>query len=262
MGEEYKDKWYDFLPWILLMKRTAFQKELKTSPAMLTYGRNLSIPGDLLVDPGEPYTEPELEELVRYMQKHNNKLPSPTTHRSQVPVEEPPDTVTHVYTRQHNRVGLEAPYAGPFPVVARPTRSTVQIKVGLTKAGKDRLEVRHWRDLKIAHMRPEAKEASRPARGRPKKTPGATSDPSEADFSAEQTPEEINKPAQQADAQISNFGGKPTRSTRNPNPIYVDSLRTSGPPPYPGFPPPTSWSPYPWSASPEDIAELNRRIGA
>ena len=36
MGDEYKDKWYDFLPWILLMKRVAFQKELKTSPSVLT----------------------------------------------------------------------------------------------------------------------------------------------------------------------------------------------------------------------------------
>ena len=38
MGDKYGENWYDYLPWILLMKRVAFQKELKAiSPSMLTY---------------------------------------------------------------------------------------------------------------------------------------------------------------------------------------------------------------------------------
>ena len=53
MGEEYKTGWYDYLPWILLLKRVSFQKELQTSPSILTYGMNPAIPGDLLRDPGE-----------------------------------------------------------------------------------------------------------------------------------------------------------------------------------------------------------------
>ena len=173
MGEEYKDKWYDFLPWVLLMKRVAYQKELKASPAMLTYGRNLSIPGDLLVDPGDPYTEPEIEQLVQYMQKFNNKMPAPTRKPDQIVVPEPPLSVTHVYTKQHNKVGLDATFAGPFEIHSRPSRSTAKIQVGLTKKGEPRYELRHWKDLRVAHMRPEAEVASRPARGRPpKKTSG------------------------------------------------------------------------------------------
>ena len=43
--------------------------------------------------------------------------------------------------------------------------------MGLTKSGEDRTELRHWKDLKIAHMRPEATEAERPKRGRPPKSP-------------------------------------------------------------------------------------------
>ena len=85
MGDDYKENWFDFLPWILLMKRAAFQKELDASPALLTYGTNLAIPGDVLRDPGDQYSKPELEELVKYLSKVNNQPPRPTvvSHRNE-----------------------------------------------------------------------------------------------------------------------------------------------------------------------------------
>ena len=103
MGEAYKDKWYDFLPWVLLMKRASFQQELGASPAMLAFDTNLAIPGDILRDPGDPLSGPELEELVQYMGKHNNKLPVPTSTKPQVEVPEPPLSVKYVYAKQHKR---------------------------------------------------------------------------------------------------------------------------------------------------------------
>ena len=256
MGAEYKERWFDFLPWILLMKRTAYQKELKASPAMLTYGRNLSIPGDLLVEPGDPYTEPEIQQLVQYMQKHNNKLPAPTRKPSQVEVPEPPLSVTHVYTKQHNKVGLEPSYTGPFEIESRPSRSTVRIIVGLTPKGEPRYELRHWKDLRVAHMRPEAEVASRPKRGRPSKN---TSGGSGADLVTDAELEvphtegtKVNKvlaPKSDVDDQNktnSNRGGKPVRSSRNPSPKYVDAV--------------DNISSVMWSASPQELAELNRAI--
>ena len=53
MGEEHKENWYNFLPWILLMKRTAYQADLQASPSMLCYGTNPMVPGDLLREPGD-----------------------------------------------------------------------------------------------------------------------------------------------------------------------------------------------------------------
>ena len=117
------------------------------------------------------------------MQKFNNKLPAPTRKPNQVDIPEPPMSVTHVYTRQHNKVGLEATYAGPFEIEERPSRSTVKIKVGLTPKGEPRYELRHWKDLRIAHMRPGTEVASRPKRGRPAKKD--TSAGSEADLLTE-----------------------------------------------------------------------------
>ena len=256
MGEEYKDRWYDFLPWILLLKRVAFQKDLNTSPSILTYGMNPAIPGDLLRDPGSQYTPPELEELVKYMQKSNNREPIPTSKPSQTIVPEPPSNITHVYARQHKAQGLEAPYNGPFPVVSRPSRSTVQIQVGLTVKGEPRYEVRSWRDLKVAHKDPEAQDAERPRRGRKK-----TSVPSEpanitevnsendAGEPVEGVPQNQNKPP----AENSNERGK--RSTRNPAPNYVSAIIT-GPPPLMGFPPNQKC----WSASVSELEIINRSI--
>ena len=134
MGEKYGDKWFDYLPWILLKKRVSFQKELGASPAMLTYGTQLAVPGDLLRDPGDPLSKPQLEELVEFMHKVDNQNPKPTTkqpHQEIVP--EPPLTVTHVYTKQHKTTGLQPSYCGPFPVIERLSRSTVKIRVGFTK---------------------------------------------------------------------------------------------------------------------------------
>ena len=45
------------------------------------------------------------------------------------------------------------------------------------------------------------------------------------------------------------------RSTRNPNPIYVDSMEFSGPPPFRGFPVNRTWS-----ASAADLEAINQSI--
>ena len=80
MGDQYQDKWFDYLPWILLMKRVTYQKELNASPSMLALGSNVAIPGNLLRDPGEPLSldNPELEELVKLLSKNDQKQPIPT----------------------------------------------------------------------------------------------------------------------------------------------------------------------------------------
>ena len=68
-----------------------------------------------------------------------------------------------------------------------------------------------------------------------------------------ETNQNVNK---ELGAKNSNVGGRPTRSTRNPKPIYVDSIATSGPPPHPGF----SAYPKAWSATPSEIQAINMSI--
>ena len=263
MGDEYKDRWYDFLPWILLLKRSSFQKELGASPAMMAYGNNLAIPGDLLRDPGEPLSVTELTKLKEFVNKIDHKNPKVNSNPVKHEIPEPPDSVTHVYTKQYNTTGLQAPYMGPFPVVLRPSRTQVKIQVGVNVRGEPRYEIRNWKDLKIGHLRPDAKDASRPKRGRPAVAKADTTASSEAANSTElQT---INKPVAadvpvSADLPVEPFqinGGK--RKTRNPNPIYVDAI---GPPPLPAFSAGNSnWLMQPaYSASQNDLDFINQCI--
>ena len=134
--------------------------------------------------------------------------------------------------------------------------------------GRQRYEIRNWRDLKIAHLRPDAEEAQRPKRGRPSKTSssGDATAQSEPDFHTDarnkiiQDGGKINKPSASTSHKqpVDDSRGKiqtpltnkvnsspntrPTRSTRNPSPLYVDSIA--------------------WSASEEELKSLNSSINS
>ena len=51
MGQTYQDRWMDHLPFILLGKRVSLQEDLGASPSELTFGKNVTIPGQILLGP-------------------------------------------------------------------------------------------------------------------------------------------------------------------------------------------------------------------
>ena len=190
----------------------------------------------------------------------------------QKPVDPPGGDITHVYTRQHDTKGLEPSFRGPFKILSRPTRSTLEIKVGLTRSGEIRSERRAWADCKPAHRRSDTIEAERPRRGRPRKDAEDTTTATAVDSSPNQPdlPQKENSP-------------RSVRSTRNQTPNYVAAMDFSkpppgfvagslnspsthaeptGPPPKPAFPPPARGfhERQSWSASAAEIAEINATI--
>ena len=260
MGQKYKSDWYNVLPWALLGQRTAFNRDLGTSSNELTLGTHVQVPGCILKEVSSNSEEPNIEQILEKLQIKDGRVAIPTSKIVQKEIDPPPDTVTHVYARQHDTRGLEAPYKGPFKVLSRPTRSTLEIKTGLTKGGEVRSEVRAWADCKPAHRRDETIEASRPARGRPPKNPGLESDArvvTDNQNISDQS-SNVNKvgTAEESLPQLnSNVGGKPpARSTRNPAPNYVDaviaSIDFSKPPP------------NMWSASKSELIDINKSIGS
>ena len=103
-------------------------------------------------------------------------------------------------------------------------------------------------------MRSGAPEGQRPQRGRPRKDTENNKSGSESDRKTNVIQEDAAGSKQTSTTSTnenSNVGAKPVRSTRNPKPNYVDSISTSLP-----------WNPAPFSASIDEISELNRRIGA
>ena len=191
MAEKHQDKWLDHLPFILLGKRVALQPDIGASPSELTFGKNVRIPGQLLVDPGAPPTELELQQLLHKVRNNTNRpAVQPSRHnKPEPPLPGIPLDITHVYTRQHKAQGLQTPYEGPFPIVERPSRSTVKIDVGTYKSGEKRYEIRHLNDIKIAHPKSLAAPAQRPTLGRPPQSaqtsvPGDTSPSTDAQIAA------------------------------------------------------------------------------
>ena len=274
MGEAHQDKWMDFLPFVLLGRRVAYQPDLGASPSELTFGQTVKIPGQILRDPGEPLNEDQVQQLLKNIKISTTGKARQTSRHNppEKPLPDIPDNVTHVYTRQHHTKGLQAPYEGPFKIESRVSRSTVRLEVGVYQDGTKRYEIRHMNDLKLAHPDSLAAEAKRPKLGRPSiqaddQVATEVPEPTSAGYS-NQFPDppihstgrvDENKQVRQPEiitpegAKIQTeenaitgpppnhpFPSRPSRSTRNPNPKYVDAI---------------------WSASPEELGEINRAIG-
>ena len=191
MGDKYQQNWIYYLPWVLLGIRSAYNQNLGTSSLELTIGKHAQLPGTLLADPEDiKLSDDHVTNMLRKLQIKNHRAAIPTViNKPNPPVPTLPENVTHVYVRQHDTKGLSSRFLGPFPVTARPSRSTIEIKVGVTKQGVDRLEKRHISDTKIAYLRDNAKIATRPRRGRPPKnvTNTSNSDPTTSDAKTKQS---------------------------------------------------------------------------
>ena len=137
-----------------------------------------------------------------------------------------------------------------------PSRSTVEIKAGLTAKGEVRSELRSWSDCKPAFMREDTVEASRSKRGRPSKE----SVPDKMD-------QDQNKPIGNDPPNLGH--SRPIRSTRNQSPNYLEALValidfSTPPPPLPGAGNsnllPTHADHRPWSASSTELKFINQSI--
>ena len=64
MGDKHGENWMAHLPWVMLARRTAFQPDLGTSPAEMTFGMTPRLPPDLIGEPGQPLSSPEAEKLL------------------------------------------------------------------------------------------------------------------------------------------------------------------------------------------------------
>ena len=250
MGNSHRDQWMSALPWVLLGKRVQYQPHLDASSAQLVLAMSPRIPGQLLGEPGPPLNTAQTRALLDQLyqltdrpgiQTSNNKKPNNISHTEEV---------SHVYVKVDSPQSLCPKFEGPYEIYSRPSRSQVEVKIGLFKDGRPRLLTFHWSSCQVANLRDGAEAASRPALGR---RPKATSNPhtsvptygqdnfdgdsirntstlddarpvtdninnnianSSADDSSEMS---TNSPAK---IQI---GNRPVRSTRNPNTSYVHS---------------------------------------
>ena len=263
------------LPLMLLGKRIAVQPDLDTNATSLVYGKSLTVPGQLLGHPGPPLSNLQTRALLEELYKMSAKPAIPTS-ATVDPVDlSYTESATHVYIKVDKPKGLSPKWEGPYLITSRPSRSQIEVRLGSFVDGTPRLQKFHWNTCKIAHLRPDMPDASRPKLGRPtSKTsngPNAT-EPSNAKsikmadeqaaaptqykqtqkpakiqtsfetlcgkaplsdyikkgpiFTREMfdkwSPELLGLPETSIDTEATSR--RPVRSTRNPNPNYVDAI--------------------------------------
>ena len=64
LGDKYRERWSDILPWVLMGRRAAFQEDLGCSPFQLTFGQAAVLPGAMVDDPGPPPSSEDLKKLL------------------------------------------------------------------------------------------------------------------------------------------------------------------------------------------------------
>ena len=260
MNNAHQDKWMRALPWVLLGKRIQVQPDLDTSAASLVYGKQLSVPGQLLGVPGPPLSNIQTKSLLEELYKMSAK-PAIQTSATVDPIDTSfTDTATHVYIKVDEPRGLSPRWEGPYLITSRPSRSQIEVRLGSYVDGSERKQIYNWNTCKIAHLRPDSVEASRPKLGRPSgphhgPTPtNAQSVPNSnmADNDSLSNTK-VNKPTNIKPAKIQkplaplitdrmfaqwspeifkaagspDFVGtssRPVRTTRNPDPKYVDAI--------------------------------------
>ena len=247
MGNKERDKWMKALPWVLLGRRVAFQPFLDASSAQMVLGMSPKIPGQLLGHPGPPLNTIQLKGLLDQLYKLHDKPAIPTSGKREVNDITITEQATHVYVKVDNPQSLCPKFEGPYEIYSRPSRSQVEVKIGMFKDGRPRLLTFHCSSCQIAHLRDGAEPASRPALGRkPKESfphqQVPTYGPSISDtvrntsapVDAQSHTDIVNKPlltenngknemsTNEMPAKIQT--DRPTRSTRNPNPAYVHAF--------------------------------------
>ena len=233
MGNEHRNEWYRALPWVLLGQRVRFQPNLDASAAQMVLQMSPRIPGQLLGDPGPPLNSAQTRALLDQLYKLSDRPSVPTSGRRVFNDISETDSATHVYVKVDKPLSLQPKWEGPYRILSRPSRSTIEVKLGVFKSGELRKQVYHWNLCKVAYLRPDSEDASRPALGRPKTRPAtgseAVSEQTDATGFVYGGCPPLSSPAPPLQSQPANdnklSGGeiqtdRQVRRTRNPNPNY------------------------------------------
>ena len=182
-------------------------------------------------DPGPPLTSLEIKSLLEQLYKMSAQPALPTSSVPNPLDVSVTDAASHVYVKIENPKGLSRRYEGPFEIISRPSRSQVEVRIGSYASGVPRLQTYNWESCKIAHLRADAKSASRPNLGRKPKTPFVEKQSSTDATDLVNIADDSTGAAKiQTTAPASNHStdSRSTRSTRNQNPQYVHAFAAPG----------------------------------
>ena len=121
MAREDRTDWVEHLPMVLLGIRTAWRVELGASPAELTFGTALHIPGEFVEASEKNFVD---HDFLRNLKRQMNELkPVQTSNHATLRQDRVPtalNSATHVFVRRDAKAPpLTRPYTGPFVVISK-----------------------------------------------------------------------------------------------------------------------------------------------
>lgn len=117
---KFTGNWINELPLVLLGLRSAVKEDIKASPADLTYGKSLVLPGQFFDEP--TYRDMDNEFVTNFKRLMHEVRPRPPTHHDTPKVFIHPDlkTAKFVFVRDDTtKKPLQSPYRGPYEVIER-----------------------------------------------------------------------------------------------------------------------------------------------
>ncbi len=139
------DRWTQILPFILLGLRSAINSDCGVSPAQLTYGKELRLPGEFFAsDVSEKREIEDAPDFVRRLGEAMRKFADQTRWHGASPVYIPATlkSCSHVFVRvELQRKSLQPPYTGPHKVISRDEKTiTVNLEGKTAKMSLDRVK--------------------------------------------------------------------------------------------------------------------------
>lgn len=128
--------WTDALPLVLLGIRSTFKPDVQATPAELTYGEPLQLPGEFLEKPSPERPQPkDITNFVDRLRQQMEQLrPVPGSNHNKSThtfIFQDLASCTDVFLRDDTvRGALQPPYKGPFPVIQRDLdKKTMKIRI-------------------------------------------------------------------------------------------------------------------------------------
>lgn len=153
------NNWVDVLPIVLLGLRCAYKNDIQSTPAEMTYGKSLKLPGDFFAS-AKPFNERNIQSdfVIELRERMQAIRPTPASHHNKdnIFVQRDLKSSSHAFIRNDKvKPPFQPPYDGPYKILNRHDKwFEIEVKGKAQKISIDR--------LKAAFILPDDDNAPKP----------------------------------------------------------------------------------------------------
>ncbi|GBN32492.1 Gag-Pol polyprotein [Araneus ventricosus] len=112
--------WADALPTVLMGWRATYREDLEATPAQLTYGTNIRLPGEFFVENKSRIDQTTFVGKLQHIMHKLRPVPASSHNRENVFIHKDLPNSSRVFVRHDGvRRSLESPYHGPYKVLSK-----------------------------------------------------------------------------------------------------------------------------------------------